>query len=647
MRVWISCLLILSVMLATLSTAPSLIYQHIIPTQSLLLTDTFLLGLSVFIFVLFVAQRLLQYSLSNQQQNNATYQTLSPTPKRQLLLQLAIFLLILFTMGLHTIATVQREIQAEITQPIRVLAKVRPIGLSDSNYYPSADMGYRQLAVIEAVQPLTLQHFQTNIALEYINSGNNRISNVDKARYAQLAQLQGKQVLLSARFQGLPKKSNLPIGFSTDFSALNQLQPNQSTYMMLALSPIADEDEGFIHRWLRARHVNAQARVLAYQQSFVKVIDNDWQANRQTNWQTKINQWRWQVRKHFLQGINGRKWEQLPNNQQQAQAVTLSLLTGDRALINKETKNLYQLAGISHLLAISGTHVLFLAVILTALVIGLLNRYCPMVYQRIARSQMRWLVMIAGATIYALFTGFDVPSARTVYMLVGVGLARWLLLEISARQVLLIIAVFMAVLDPYVLWQAGFWLSFVAVMLLISYELSINNRRMQSQDTLINQPHSGFASFVRHPVFVVLLPFIQLQLWIFLALLPLSLLLFGKVSLWGVLVNLFAIGLYGWLIVPLNLLAGLFYVVVPSVADFFWRLLGSFLTGFHEFLAWLVGVNEANGVNQAWLYTTVNAGMILIMILLVLPMLAPRNSISKLWSIPPLVLLLLADLSIG
>lgn len=41
-------------------------------------------------------------------------------------------------------------------------------------------------------------------------------------------------------------------------------------------------------------------------------------------------------------------------------AVTLSLLTGDRSLISDETTALYRFGGISHLLAISGTHVLFL-----------------------------------------------------------------------------------------------------------------------------------------------------------------------------------------------------------------------------------------------------------------------------------------------
>ena len=44
------------------------------------------------------------------------------------------------------------------------------------------------------------------------------------------------------------------------------------------------------------------------------------------------------------------------------------------------------------------------------------------------------------------------------------------LLPVSTMRVLLALAVLMAWCDPYVLWQAGYWLSFVAVALLLEYE---------------------------------------------------------------------------------------------------------------------------------------------------------------------------------
>src|SRR5690606_32398164 len=78
--------------------------------------------------------------------------------------------------------------------------------------------------------------------------------------------------------------------------------------------------------------------------------------------------------------------------------------------------------------------------------------------------------MMSASFIYALFTGFDVPAARTAWMLLAIGLIRLTLLPISTMRILLALAVLMAWLDPYVLWQAGYWLSFIAVALLLKYE---------------------------------------------------------------------------------------------------------------------------------------------------------------------------------
>ena len=81
----------------------------------------------------------------------------------------------------------------------------------------------------------------------------------------------------------------------------------------------------------------------------------------------------------------------------------------------------------------------------------LLNQLCPALYRYIPRWQVRWWTMIGAAFIYALFTGFDVPAARTAWMLLAIGLVRVTLLPISTMRVLLALAILMAWYDPYVL----------------------------------------------------------------------------------------------------------------------------------------------------------------------------------------------------
>ncbi|MGM8888311.1 ComEC/Rec2 family competence protein, partial [Psychrobacter sp. 1U2] len=193
------------------------------------------------------------------------------------------------------------------------------------------------------------------------------------------------------------------------------------------------------YRWLRGRHIDGMATIMATGEP-IRVLDSSSTMLASNaafdsflnSLRTHIDQWRWQLRQHFYAD-----WLQQTTAEQQAKAVTLSLLTGDRSLINHETKDLYQLAGISHLLAISGTHVLFLAIILAGAAVWLVNHQWPALYRNIPRWQVRWWVMIGVAFIYALFTGFDVPAARTAWMLLAIGLVRLTLLPISTMRVLL------------------------------------------------------------------------------------------------------------------------------------------------------------------------------------------------------------------
>ncbi|WP_227511598.1 ComEC/Rec2 family competence protein [Psychrobacter piscatorii] len=433
------------------------------------------------------------------------------------------------------------------------------------------------------------------------------------------------------------------------FSNLNDLQPGDELFMSLALVPLSTSKQaisnpsGFdSYRWLRGRHIDGVANILAVSPLTVSKSNND-EALQQAStsdsyfkrFRTRIDIGRWQLRDHFY-----RDWPAQTTAEQQARAVTLSLLTGDRSLINRDTKDLYQLAGISHLLAISGTHVLFLAIVLGGAVVLLFNRLCPVVYRYMPRWQVRWWVMIGAAFIYALFTGFDVPAARTAWMLLAIGLVRLTLLPISTMRVLLALAVLMAWQDPYVLWQAGYWLSFIAVALLLKYEGTSYQRNTATAPLPYNDDNGR--AYISNVLFRRALQIAQrifkLQFWLFLTLLPITLLLFGKASLWGLIVNLFAIGLFGWVIVPLNLLAGLFYLLSPTIADSIWSLVSAIVGNLHELIGWLTSLPA---LTDAWLYTPVNMAILLMVLLSIVPWLLPRGLLSRWLALPPLTLLMM------
>ncbi|QOD14060.1 ComEC/Rec2 family competence protein [Psychrobacter sp. 28M-43] len=552
--------------------------------------------------------------------------------------------------ALQALVIHQQAESTEITAPIRVQALVRIEGLSDSVYDAATDSGYRQVAVITNITPLVAELTPIELATktsDYLDANKNSLSRNYNINSNEVnIKVSEHRILLNA----YPKKS----ANDSQFAFLNDLQPGDEIFMSLALAPLATSEQagnnptGFdSYRWLRGRHIDGVANILAVSPTLVNSgeISNEISAEKYSKqsldsdsylqrFRTRIDQGRWRLRQHFYQD-----WSAQTTAEQQAKAVTLSLLTGDRSLINRDTKDLYQLAGISHLLAISGTHVLFLAIVLAGIVVLLFDRNYSAIYRRIPRWQVRWWVMIGAAFIYALFTGFDVPAARTAWMLLAIGFVRLTLLPISTMRVLLALAVLMAWRDPYVLWQAGYWLSFIAVALLLKYD----DKSYQHQTTAATTVHDGkprthINNALSNRVWQTIKRVFKLQFWLFLTLLPVTLLLFGKASLWGLFINLFAIGLFGWVIVPLNLLAGLCYLLVPSIADILWVIISTIVGHLHDLMSWLTSLPA---LSDAWLYTPVNIAILSMALLSALPWLLPRGLLSRWLMLPPLTLLMI------
>ena len=546
--------------------------------------------------------------------------------------------------ALQALMGYQQAEATKITESMRVQALVTIEGISDSVYDGVTNSGYQQVATVSHISPLiselTAQELDS-AKVNYFTSIENSLSNYlfdDTSNESSDSNIEYR-VLLNA----YPKKGSK----SAQVAALNQLRPGDQLFMTLALAPLATSEQalnnpsGFdSYRWLRGRHIDGVANIVTTSTSSFALDESSVleAASRSylKRFRTRIDQGRWQLRQHFYQ-----EWAGQTTATQQAKAVTLSLLTGDRSLINRDTKDLYQLAGISHLLAISGTHVLFLAIMLAGTVVFLLNRLYPALYRYIPRWQVRWWVMISAAFIYALFTGFDVPAARTAWMLLAIGLVRLTLLPISTMRVLLALAVLMAWFDPYVLWQAGYWLSFIAVALLLKYDSA-----SQSQNNSVLSPSARYPSHRDvHRSHILLIKVwltgkrvFKLQFWLFISLLPITLLLFGKASLWGLVINLFAIGLFGWVIVPLNLLAGLCYLLWPALADSIWVLVSAIISNLHDLITWLTSLPA---LSEAWLYTPVNMAILLMVLLAMLPWLLPRGLISRWLALPPLTLLMM------
>ncbi len=225
-----------------------------------------------------------------------------------------------------------------------------------------------------------------------------------------------------------------------------------------------------------------------------------------------------------------------------AAGVLAALAVGDQAAIERADWELFRATGVAHLMSISGLHVTLFAWA-AGWLFTLLWRCWPRVLLWLpAPVAGRWAGLIA-AFGYALLAGWGVPAQRTVWMIAAVVLLRQLGLRWPAPLVLLAAALVVTLLDPWALLQAGFWLSFAAVLLLM----------LSESDAPPRTPAPG--GWRRG------LPLLQgalrTQALATVGLAPLSMLFFQQISIVGFAANLVAIPVVTLLITPLALL-GLF-----------------------------------------------------------------------------------------
>lgn len=93
-------------------------------------------------------------------------------------------------------------------------------------------------------------------------------------------------------------------------------------------------------------------------------------------------------------------------------ALLLALLTGDRSLLNPELEQQFQRFGISHLLAISGPHVLIFAAMVSWIFTRLIHRFKPEIYLSIPRQKLVLLPFLMCVILYCAFVGFEIPALR-------------------------------------------------------------------------------------------------------------------------------------------------------------------------------------------------------------------------------------------
>lgn len=220
--------------------------------------------------------------------------------------------------------------------------------------------------------------------------------------------------------------------------------------------------------------------------------------------------------------------------------ILQDLAVGVDAQVPRAQWQVFAATGTSHLMAISGFHVAGVALLAMWLVRSLW-RFIGV--RSVARADIESIVGLVCAIAYALLAGFSVPTQRTLVTLTVVLGARVMRRATSIWDLLGLALIAVLLLDPLATLGAGFWLSFGTVAGILYALEGRLGARSEWRDLL---PAQAAAT---------------------LCLLPLTLTIFGTISLLGPLVNLIAIPFFGLVLVPAILIGVALLALPPPLAE--------------------------------------------------------------------------------
>ena len=137
-----------------------------------------------------------------------------------------------------------------------------------------------------------------------------------------------------------------------------------------------------------------------------------------------------------------------------AQQFVVALILGDSGFIDKVTRAEFSAAGVAHVLALSGLHVGFIALIIWWMLF-------PLDYAGL--KKLRLVITLAAITLFAVFTGLS-PSVVRATVMIGFVFASLIFHRRSVSlNALMMAALVILLFRPSALYGVGFQLSFITV----------------------------------------------------------------------------------------------------------------------------------------------------------------------------------------
>lgn len=233
-----------------------------------------------------------------------------------------------------------------------------------------------------------------------------------------------------------------------------------------------------------------------------------------------------------------------------AAGIGVALMTGLRGGIPTDKRDVLRASGLAHMLAISGMHMALVAGTIYA-VLRLVFAFFPNFVQRVNVRIICGLGGAAGGTAYLLLSGMSVATQRAYVMMSLVFLAIIFGRHALTLRNVAIAAFIVLLISPAAILQAGFQMSFAAVLALVAFYENFGRAKWWPH----YQKRLSFWAYRRRRIGLYFLALIFTSLIAGAVTGYIGAYHFYYLSTYGLAANLLAVPVLGMIIMPAGLLA--------------------------------------------------------------------------------------------
>ncbi|MBR5129686.1 MAG: ComEC/Rec2 family competence protein [Alphaproteobacteria bacterium] len=162
--------------------------------------------------------------------------------------------------------------------------------------------------------------------------------------------------------------------------------------------------------------------------------------------------------------ISERVREVLPDD---TAAIVIPLIIGDQGLVSSKQYELYRIAGIVHVLSVSGFHLTLLAGLVFLLIRGIFALF-PCIGGIINTKKLAAFLSLLLVLFYLFISGLQIPAIRSFIMIAVILVAVIFDRQAISLRTAVLAGVIILAIWPESLFNAGFQLSFMAVFAMLS-----------------------------------------------------------------------------------------------------------------------------------------------------------------------------------